>query len=141
MGFDDLSTALLISFLMTLAINWIYFFNWIGLIGKLVHLMNPKNTNKEIEENSKIVKQKAYITHQRKWKLIFLVIPFAFSCLLIVWVLLIKDFVVSYFLTFAIIIALYCILSKNERRERRERKIVLQCIVDKTYMKEDDSMS
>ena len=42
MDINNLIRVSVFSFFVILILNWIYFFNWIGLIGKLVYLINPE---------------------------------------------------------------------------------------------------
>lgn len=127
MDINNLIRVSVFSFFVILILNWIYFFNWIGLIGKLVYLINPEYTGKEFEENRRITKHKEYRKHQRKWNLIFLCVPFTFSVLFLICAVLIKKAVLAYFLTFLVIIVCYFFLTKHENKARKK---VLLSIAD-----------
>ncbi len=120
MNNESMSFGLILSVFLLLCLNWIYFFNWLGLIGWIVSVIAPTKKVKEIEDERLFRKTKVFKKHQRKWKLRFFIAPVSFAVIYLVLSYITKHIIVSYFGSMFIIIAVYRMLVKYETKERKE---------------------
>ena len=90
MGHKEIQFGLFLGVLLVFCINWIYFFDWTGMLGWIYRRIAPDKPLKEFEDNRKLRKSKAYKGHLRKWKLIFLLVPALFAAVYLLFAFITK---------------------------------------------------
>ena len=116
--------TLLLSVLMLLFLNWVYFFDWMRLIGWLASLMSPDKTVKEIEDERKLRQDVRLKKHLRKWKLRFLIVPISFTAIYSVLSILTEQLLLAYLGSLIAAVIAYGVVSKYETTERN-------CVINK----------
>ena len=107
---------------MLLRLNWVYFFNWMRLIGWFVSLISPGKAIKEIEDEKKLWQDVNFKKHMRKWKLRFLIVPIVFAIIFLLLSISTKQLLASYFGGLFAVVVAYGIVSKYEMTERKTLK-------------------
>lgn len=120
MNLNSLIFGLIMGLFMTFTLNWIYFFDWLGLLGKLLHIIAPSKKDKEIEENQQRRKGERYKNHQRKWKAIFLLAPATFSTVFLIASFIARSPLAAYFCGLIVTVIEYGVLSTMEEKRRNE---------------------
>ena len=120
MNFQQIMFCIVLSLFMIFLLNWIYFFNWDGLIDKLVGLIAPKKCLKEIEINRKIREQEVFKSHIKKWKKIFLIHPLTFVVVFFIIAAVTRELLIAYFCGLIVIFILYGVLCNKENHERKK---------------------
>ena len=131
---DAIIFVYLLSILMLLFINWVYFFDWMQLIGGIAHLLYPNKVIKEIEDARILRKNDALKKHLRKWKVRFLLVPISFTVVFWAFSALTAKVLISYFLGLIFVVVAYGVMSK---REAAERENVIKGIIKSAQRTED----
>ena len=118
MNTDTMLFGLILGIFMLLVLNWIYFFDWMLLIGGIVALIAPARKIKEVEDAHKLQKNKDMISHKRKWKLRFLLMPVAFAVVYLLLSFLTQQLLIAFFVGLVVVVTGYGVLLKWETKER-----------------------
>ena len=111
--------VLLLSVLMLLFLNWVYFFDWLQVVGWIVFRISPKKVVKEIENERTLRQCITFKRHLRKWKVRFLIVPISFSVVFLTFSALTDKLLASYFGGMVFVLIAYGIISKHETAERK----------------------
>lgn len=125
MNYQMIIYCIILSLVMFLALNWIYFFDWVGLIGKLVKIIAPQKKVREIELNQKLREHEKFKMHIKKWKKIFLIHPVSFTMVFLILIFAIRKMLIAYFCGLIVILIEYGILCNKEKNEREKIKFLL----------------
>lgn len=121
MDFKEVLPSLLLGILLTFVLNWIYFFDWTNLIGKLVKVFAPQKEIKEIEKNLQLRESETYRVHIKKWKKKFLLSPLLFALVFLLTAVIFDNLLVSYFSSLITVgIVVYGFLVNKEMKEKKK---------------------
>ena len=134
MDFQFVIVLLGFSLFMILGLNWIYFFDWDGLIHKLVRLIAPKKCFKEIENSQKLRGQDIFKLHIKKWKKIFWIHPLTFVVAFFTILLATKKILIALWGGVIVVFIEYAALCNKENNERQK---IIDMLNDKKYKSQD----
>lgn len=126
MDFDIFCFIIVSGSLLFIALNWVYFHDWMRFVGFFLKIIAPNKPNQQIEKEKFIRSHPIFKNHQRKWKKKFLTTPLVFDVVFAVLSFFLKNLLTAFF--FGAIAATF-LYSALEKREKCEQAKIVKTII------------
>lgn len=117
MNTDTFLLGLVLGLIMLLALNAVYFFDWMGLLRGLLALIAPGKTFQEVEADRNMRKTARYKAHRRRWRLRFLLVPAVFAVCDVAISFAARQLLIGWFGSLVVSVIVYEALSRREKKE------------------------